>query len=340
MSENNFRQRLIEECLEKRLPRFETNKILIQHQFDELEGGEADCYDVMINSAQKSNPRQKIIAGCLIQGLSKASANLKLYENKFRKLSGEEITYYEDVLSRIRFCGVENRAQEWKNQEYIPDRNDAVEKGILNKLSAEELNHKLKEYGYTCLSSQEAQDYKIKLKNFHNKREAIIKDSINSLKSLDILNRMLIKNNLPKLNMLEEMDYQNEREKIYSKQRDNLIKECIAERLSKAETDRILVSKGFSKLSDQEIDKINKQNKSVNMNRTKRKSTELSEQFRKLYRKAIKQFHPDKFSDCKQKAKATNRMKEINAAKDRNDFFMLKDLIQKFEEDDKHSPKN
>lgn len=337
MLENISRQTIIEDCLEKRLPRFETNKLLLLHNFKELEGGEADCYDVMINSAKKSNPRQKIIASCLIQGLSKAAANLQLYEKKFRKLSGEEITYYEDVLSRIRFCGADSQLRELKKQEYIPPREEVIKKAVLNKFSVDELSEKLEKYGHSALTDTEKADYKKQYNEFHNKRDDIIKNSLNLFRNLSDLNRLLKEENLPKLNLMEEINYQKEREKIFKKQRDELIKECIGEKYSCYEIDKLLLSKGFEKLSAQETDKINAQNKFVNTYRSKRKTTELSEQFRKLYRRATKSFHPDRYSDFAQKSKATLRMKEINAAKDQNDFFMLKELLQKYENEDNQS---
>lgn len=324
------RQEIIENCLEKRHSRFETNEFLKTYNFEPLEGGEADCYDVMLNSTKSSNPRQKIIASCLIQGLSKTEANLKLYENKYRKLTDTEITDYEDVLSRVRFCGIEIQLNP-KKEEYIPPRAEVIEKGILNKNSTEELNKKLLKYGYEKLSDKEDVDYREKFNKFHNKRESLIQEAWQDCKTVSEINKILKENNLSKLDMLEEMEYQNQRASVIKKKRANVIKECLDEKMSRFDADRVLQKMNFEKLSESEASKfISFSSKSS----SHLKSAELSNQFRKLYRQAIKHYHPDRYNDSAQKAKATDRMKAINEAKDKNDYFLLKSLLEQFEKED------
>lgn len=322
------RQEIIENCLEKRKSRFDTNETLAQNKFEPLEGGEADCYDVMLNSTKSSNPRQKIIASCLIQGLSKTQANLKLYENKYRKLTSSEITDYEDVLSRVRFCGLEIQLNP-KKEEYIPPREDVIKKGIINHNSTDEVNKKLSDYGYETLSNQEDCDYRERFNKFHNKRESLIQEAYQACKTVSEINKILLENNLSKLDILEEMEYQNERAAIIKKKRENVIKECLDERMSRFDADKVLEKMGFEKLGDSEGAKFMKfSSKSAHL-----KSAELSNQFRKLYRQAIKLYHPDRFNDAAQKSLATTRMKAINEAKDKNDFFLLKSLLEQFEKE-------
>ncbi len=336
MPDTQRRQQLIENCLEKRLTRFEVNSILKNHDFEELQGGEADCYDVMLNSAKSTNPRQKIIAGCLIQGLSKTEANLKLFDYKFRKLTDTEITDYEDILSRIRFCGIEIQKELKKEtkKEEIPSFEKIIESSILNKLSPNDANTKLQNFGYAKMTDAQECDYKIKFNRFHNKRESLIQEGFESCKSIKEDNKILKENNLSILNILEEMSYQKERDRIYAKKRKNIIKECIEEKMSRFETDKILTEHNFEKLTDEEVNQLNNEAHSIGTNQTKRKTTELSDQFRKLYRKATKLFHPDRFRETEKRNIATVRMKEINEAKDKNDYFLLKNLVDKYERED------
>ena len=96
----------------------------------------------------------------------------------------------------------------------------------------------------------------------------------------------------------------------------------------------ILNNNSFDRLSEQEYDKL-KIHISQNSKSGHKKTTELSEQFRKLYHNATKKYHPDRFSDEEKKDQATLRMKEINEAKEKNDYFLLKELIKTFDEQDK-----
>ena len=86
---------------------------------------------------------------------------------------------------------------------------------------------------------------------------------------------------------------------------------------------------GYEKLSEQETERYTRNQEQGNVQKT----SDLSEQFKRLYRAAIKKFHPDKFTTAEEKTLATNRIKELNEAKDKNDYFLLKDLVEKFEQE-------
>ena len=130
--------------------------------------------------------------------------------------------------------------------------------------------------------------------------------------------------------MVEEFKYLKEKDRITGKKRENLIKECIEENLEIFEIDIILNKNGYEKLSEQEIDDIKKL-KLGGGSRVQKKTTELSDQFRNLYRQATKQFHPDRFVNLEAKAQANLIMKELNEAKEKNDYFLLKEIVKKYE---------
>ena len=64
------------------------------------------------------------------------------------------------------------------------------------------------------------------------------------------------------------------------------------------------------------------------------RTNSLSAAFQTLYKEAIKQFHPDMFSNIQDKKIATERMKEINEAKSLRDYLKLKDLIERYKIED------
>lgn len=322
------RQNLIEKCLEQRLSCSQANDILVKNNFQPMENGEADCYEVMRLNSRISTPRQKIIANCLINGLSKTNANLKLYDKKFRKMDESESYEYEEILSKIRFCGqfLQN------DEEPLPQTFDQIfQNGIVNEWSLQEVNQKLAEFGYIRMTLKQEEDYLKKYNLFHNTRQAVIRNGYESCMSLPEINKILTKHDLTPLNWLEEMEYQRERENIYKKRRLDLIKECLEERMTRGDINKILTKYGYERLSEQETDRYTQNQEQVALNRKSQKSSDLSIQFKKLYRTAIKKFHPDKFNTQEQKTLATNRIKELNEAKDKNDYFLLKDLIEKFE---------
>ena len=330
MSQKSQRQILIEDCLDKKLSRFETNKILFQNNFDELKNGEADCYDVVLNSITTSNPRKKIIASCLVQGFSKTDVNLTLYDNKFRKLTEEEAAEYDDIISRIRYCGVgitknfENKISKTLTEDEI------IDAAIVSENSISELNKKLADNGFAPMNDIKQNEYRKRYNEYHNKRQSIIQHSFENCLSVADVNKKLKSENLSTLSIVEEMNYQKERERIQEKKRQNLLKECLEEHLEIYEINILLMNNGFEKLSEQEEDKLRSEINSRGMKKDKKKTTELSEQFRALYRQATKEFHPDKFNKPEQMAKATKVMMELNNAKDQNDYFLLKEIVAKY----------
>jgi hypothetical protein len=148
-------------------------------------------------------------------------------------------------------------------------------------------------------------------------------------KTIDEINKILIANNQDKLSIIEEMSFQKERENLQNKKRENIIRECLEERMNIFGVNCILNQNNFENLSIQELEKY----KNLFSNETINKK-EHSEQFKRLYRNATKKFHPDRFSEKNKKEQATLRMKELNQAKDKNDYFLLKELIQKYEKED------
>lgn len=322
------RQNLIEKCLEEKLSCSEANEALAKNDFQPMENGEADCYEVMRLNTRISTPRQKIIANCLINGLSKTNANLKLYDMKFRRMDEGESYEYEEILSKIRFCG-DFAPEEEKNLPLSFDQ--VLQNGIVNEWSLQEVNQKLTEFGHEKMTLKQEEDYLKNYNLFHNTRQAVIRRGYEDCKTLPEINKILTEQDLTPLNWLEEMEYQRERENIYKKRRLNLIKECLDERLTRGDINKILMKYGYEKLSEQEADRYT-QNQEQRNHQTQ-KTSDLSEQFKQLYRTAIKKFHPDKFILQEQKALATKRIKELNEAKDKNDYFLLKDLVEKFEQE-------
>lgn len=322
------RQNLIEKCLEKRLSCSQANDVLAKNDFSPMENGEADCYEVMRLNTRISNPRQKIIANCLINGLSKTNANLKLYDKKFRKMDEGESYEYEEILSKIRFCG-----QFVQNDDIpLPQTFEQIfQNGIVNEWSLDEVNQKLVEFGHEKMTLNQEEGYLKKFNLFHNTRQAVIRRGYEDCKTLPEINKILTEQDLTPLNWLEEMEYQRERENIYKKRRLNLIKECLDERLTRGDINKILMKYGYEKLSEQEADRYT-QNQEQRNHQTQ-KTSDLSEQFKCLYRNAIKKFHPDKFLTSEEKTLATTRIKELNEAKDKNDYFLLKDLVERFEKE-------
>ncbi|MCR5260734.1 MAG: hypothetical protein K6C94_02730 [Candidatus Gastranaerophilales bacterium] len=333
MNKETLKLKLLQNCLEKKLSRFEADKVLISHGFEKLQNGEADCYDVMINGTKSlSNPRERVIASSLIKGLSRTEANIALYDAKFRRLSARESADYEDVLSRIRYCGQTFDLSKLKEEQKAAPKissDDIIKNGIANEQQVEEVNQELIKNGYNELSNQEVLEYRRRYNEYHNQRQSLIQHAFEDLKTVAEINAILQKNNFSVLTMVEEFKYLKEKDRITSKKRDNLIKECLEEQLETFEIDIILSKNNYEKLSEQEIDDIKKLK--LGGKRDHKKTTELSDQFRTLYRKATKQFHPDRFVNPDAKAKANLIMKELNEAKDKNDYFLLKEIVQKYE---------
>lgn len=331
------RLNIIEDCIAERMPRVEANKILLQNNLDELQGGEADCYDVVFNCNIGKNVRDKIIAGCLLQGLSKTDANLELMNNNFRRMDIAESEDYGDYLSRVRYFGTGIFAK-IKREEILPTREKIIQDCIKNAFSTETVNKKLTQNNYEILSSKEDEKYRKDYNEYHHKRQTILRQAYEEEKTIPQTNKILLENNQAKLSIVEEMNFQKEREKIQAKRRENLIKECLEERLNLYQINLILNSNSFERLSEQEYDDL-KYRIAKEDNSGKKKTTELSDQFRKLYRNATKKYHPDRFNDPNKKTQATLRMKEINEAKEKNDYFLLKDLLKQFEQEDKKEAK-
>lgn len=332
LKEQEKRLKIIEDCLAERLSRIEANKLLKDNNLNELEGGEADCYDVVFNCNIGKSVRDKIIAGCLLQGLSRTEANLELLDNNFRKMDVNEGEDYDNYLSRVRYFGIGIFAK-IKKEEILPTREKIISDCIKNALPTESVNKKLQKNNFKILSSEEDVNYRKDFNEYHHKRQTILRQAYEDGKSIPETNKILFENSQSKLSIVEEMTFQKEREKIQRKRRDNLIKECLEERLNLYQINLILNNNSFERLSEQEYDDLKYRVKDKTI--AHKKPSELSEQFRKLYRNATKKYHPDRFNDKLQKDKATVRMKEINEAKEKNDYFLLKDLIKQYENQDK-----
>lgn len=332
---NSQEQRLliIENCLAARMPRVEADKVLKKNNLKELEGGEKDCYDVVFNCNVGKNVRDKIIAGCLLQGLSKTDANLEIINNNFRRMDETESEKYEDWLSRVRYFGT-GIFSKIKKEKILPTRDEIIKNSIKNSLTTENVNKKLAQNNFDLLSGKEDEKYRKDYNEYHHKRQTLLREAYEQGKTIPQINKILFEHNQSKLSFVEEMNFQKEREKIQKKRRQNLIKECIEEKMNLQQINLILNKNDFDKLSEQEYDKL-KIHLSPNNKFERKKTSELSEQFRKLYRNATKKYHPDHFNDKKTKEQATFRMKAINEAKDKNDYFLLKELIKKFDEQDK-----
>lgn len=334
LNEQEKRLNIIEDCLAERLSRIEANKILKQNKLSELDGGEADCYDVVFNCNIGKSVRDKIIAGCLLQGLSRTDANLVLLDNNFRKMDINEGEDYDNYLSRVRYFGIGIFAK-IKKEEILPSREKIISDYIKNALPTDSVNKKLQKNNYKILSSEEDEKYRKDFNEYHHKRQTLLRQAYEDGRTIPETNKILFENSQAKLSIVEEMTFQNEREKIQAKRRDNLIKECLEEHLNLYQINLILNNNSFERLSEQEYDdlkfRINKGQKTVH-----KKTSELSDQFRKLYRNATKKYHPDRFNDKVQKDRATLRMKEINEAKEKNDYFLLKELLKQYESQDKN----
>ena len=68
-------------------------------------------------------------------------------------------------------------------------------------------------------------------------------------------------------------------------------------------------------------------------------SNTLSAAFQALYKEAIKQFHPDMYSNAQDKVIANERMKEINEAKSLRDYLKLQDLVEQYQIEDERDSK-
>lgn len=330
---NEKRLEIIENCLISRLPGFETNKVLKENNLQELQEGEKDCYDVVFNCNIGKSVRDKIIAGCLLQGLSRTDANLEIINNNFRRMDETESEQYDDYLSRVRYFGT-GIFSKIKKEKILPSRENIITNSIKNALPTSSVNQQLSKNGYKILSGSEDELYRKKYNEYHHKRQTIIRECYEKEITIPQVNKILLKNNQATLSFVEEMEFQKEREKIQRKHRENLIKECLEERLNFHQINLILNSNCFERLSEQEYENI-KAFVSENKKNGPKKTIELSAQFRKLYRNATKKYHPDRYNDQIKKERATLRMKEINQAKEKNDYFLLKNLIQEFEEQDK-----
>ena len=322
------RLHIIENCLATRMPRVEADKVLKKNRLKELEGGEKDCYDVVFNCNVGKSVRDKIIAGCLLQGLSKTDANLEIINNNFRRMDEQEGERYEDWLSRVRYFGT-GIFSKIKKEKILPTRDEIIKNAIRNALPTDSVNKKLAQNNFDPLSNKEDEKYRKDYNEYHHKRQTLLRQAYEQEKTIPQTNKILFENNQAKLSFVEEMNFQKEREKIQEKRRQNLIKECIEERMNLHQINLILNNNSFDRLSEQEYDKL-KIHISQNSKSGHKKTTELSEQFRKLYHNATKKYHPDRFSDEEKKEQATLRMKEINEAKEKNDYFLLKELIKTF----------
>lgn len=331
--EQEKRLNIIENCLAERFPRVEANKLLKQNNLKELEGGEADCYDVVFNCNIGKSVRDKVIAGCLLQGLTRTEANLELLDSSFRKMDVTEGENYDNYLSRVRYFGIGIFAK-IKREEILPSREKIIFDCIKNAFPTDSVNKKLQKNNYEILSSKEDEKYRKDYNEYHHKRQTILRKAYEEGKSIPETNKILFANNQAKLSVVEEISFQKEREKIQSKRRENLIKECLEERLNLYQINLILNNNSFERLSEQEYDNL-KHRISNSPNAGHKKTSELSEQFRKLYRNATKKYHPDHYNDKIKKNRATLRMKEINEAKEKNDYFLLKNLLKQYEEEDK-----
>ncbi len=330
---NEKRLEIIENCLISRLSGFETNKVLKENNLQELQQGEQDCYDVVFNCNIGKSVRDKIIAGCLLQGLSRTDANLEIINNNFRRMDEAESEKYDDYLSRVRYFGI-GIFKKIKKEKILPSRENIITNSIKNALSTYAVNQLLTKNGFKILSNNEDELYRKKFNEYHHKRQTIIRECYEKESTIPQVNKILLNNNQSTLSFVEEMEFQKEREKIQQKRRENLIKECLEENMNFHQINLILNNNSFERLSEQEYDNIKKFISKNNKIGTK-KTTELSSQFRKLYRSATKKYHPDKCNDKIKKERATRRMKEINDAKEKNDYFLLKELIRQFEEQDK-----
>lgn len=332
------RLRIIEDCLISRLSRFEADKVLRENNLKELEGGEQNCYEIVFNCNIGKSVRDKIIAGCLLQGLSRTDANLEIVNNNYRRMDEKECENYDNYLSRIRYFGA-GIFSKIKKEIILPSRDEIIKNAMINASSADNLNQKLSKNGYKTLSDKEDEKYRKDCNEYHLKRQNIIRKAYEKELTLPQVNKILSENNQAKLSFVEELDFQKEREKLQSKRRKNLIKECIEERMNLRQINLLLNNNNFEQLSEQEYDKL-KYFISNDPKANKLKTSELSDQFRKLYRNATKKYHPDRFNEKSKKEQATIRMKEINEAKEKNDYFLLKDLLQKYDEQDEKNDGN
>jgi len=232
-------------------------------------------------------------------------SHLKANEKALLKLLIENNMYEFTPLEVSRIAGVTNKT-------------------IINRCV------RLADNGFAPMNDVKQNEYRKRYNEYHNKRQSIIQHSFENCLSVADVNKKLKSENLSTLSIVEEMNYQKERERIQEKKRQNLLKECLEEHLEIYEINILLMKNCFEKLSEQEEDKLRSEINSRGMKKDKKKTTELSEQFRTLYRQATKEFHPDKFNNPEQKAKATSVMKELNNAKDQNDYFLLKEIVAKY----------
>lgn len=338
--ESSDRQSLIKKCLEQRCSCAEANDILRRNNYSPMLNGEADCYDVLWLNFKIRNPKQQVIADCLIKGLTRTDANLRLYDNQMRCMTQEENTKYDEIYSKMRLCGkFHNEVSHTVNNNSNKNSNilsfeEIFQNGIANKSSAEEVNKNLIKYGYSAMSREQEADYLKQYNKFYNSRQSIIRSAYEEYKTVPEVNKILYEQGLSPLSWFEEMEYQKDRANMSNKKRLDIIKECIEEQMTRGEINSVLEKYGFEWLTEQETKDIEMKQKNVAESRQSQKSADLSEQFRQLYRTAVKKYHPDKYNDAEKKALATSRIKELNIAKDRKDYFLLKETVEKFCKED------
>lgn len=332
------RESIIEVCLENKIRSSGINSLLIKNGLQPLSQSEAECYDIIINNNYKiTNQRHKILIECLFSGLSQENANLKLADNSLKPLTPEEEILYANTLERIKTTGIFNKQQENKENSNAETKKTidtaAVQKiitdGIKNDLTFEQLNKKLKENNVNEISSGLESYYRKLMHERNFKKQGLIREGIENNLSVFELNNLLRKNELPPISMMDEMSYQKDRDSYQKNKRLDIIYECIENKLTEAATNTMLRNKGFAILSQGELEKLMSKE-----DISSAKNTVVSERFKKLYKASVIKYHPDKYTDEYEKMKATARIKEINIAKEKKDFFMLQKLIERYESED------
>lgn len=330
------RTKIIDSCIEQGKTLDEANDKLKACDFHIIKSpSEIELYENMRQSYMNSSLRKKLLEKGRQQGLSKFEINLLLNENNLRTLNEYEAEAYEYTLGRKGNIDINSLGKRTFDDEK-PTREEILKNGIKKKSPLSEINIQLIQNGYEDITAEELEEYKNTFVSSSEIRERLILYGIKKNIKAAELNKTLKNKNLSQLSQFEIVDYDQKKHKYFQSRRNDLIKYCVEQKKFIDEINDMLRKHNFERITEAEENEILEQysNNSDNNN-----SNSLSAAFQALYKEAIKQFHPDMYSNAQDKVIANERMKEINEAKSLRDYLKLQDLIEQYQTEDERDSK-
>lgn len=325
------RTKIIDACIEQGKTIEEANVKLQACNFTPITNQqEMELYENMRQNYLNSSLRKKLIEKGKLDGLSRYEVNLILSENSLRPLNEYEADDYEYNLGRKGNIDLNSLGKRtWEDEKLT--REDIIQNGIKKRSSTAEINIQLIQNGYDEISDNGLEEFKKNLSSSAEVRERMILNGIKQNVKATELNKRLKNQNLPPLSQFEIVDYDQKKHNYHNDRRKDLIQYCIEQKKYIDEINELLRKHEFDRISEAEEKQILEMyENNTDSNRT----NSLSAAFQTLYKEAIKQFHPDMFSNIHDKKIATERMKEINEAKSLRDYLKLKDLIERYKIED------